>query len=163
MTGYKPWEVSHFFSREISRRMPSKSCLGPLGGRVMTNFVKHVFFAKVGKVWESDPLSSDPLSSDPVSSDPLSSDPLSSDPLSSDPLSSDPLSSDPLSSDPLSSDIETTLFRAGTKTVQKWYISTKALQKRYKTGTQMKHKLYKSDVQNDKRGFHQRAPNKTLT
>ena len=37
--------------------------------RVMTNFVKHVFFAKIGKVRESDPLSSDPLSSDPLSSD----------------------------------------------------------------------------------------------
>ena len=54
----------------------------------MTNFVKHVFFAKVGE---------------------------------SDPLSRNPLSSDPLSSDPLSSDIETILFRAGTKTVQKQY------------------------------------------
>ena len=49
--------------------------------RVMTNFVKHVFFAKFGKVGESDSLSSDPLSSDPLSSDPLSSDPLSSDRL----------------------------------------------------------------------------------
>ena len=62
---------------------------GPPGARVMTNFVKHVLFAKVGKVGDSDPLSSDPLSSDP-------------------------LSSDPLSSDPLSSDIETILFRADT-------------------------------------------------
>ena len=38
----------------------------------MTNFAKHVFFAKFGKVakvGESDPLSSDPLSSDPLSSD----------------------------------------------------------------------------------------------
>ena len=92
---------------------------GPPGARVMTNSVKHVFFAKVGKVRESDPLSSDllssdPLSSDPLTSDPLSSDPRSSDPLSIDPLSSDPLSSDPLSSDPLSSDIETILFRANT-------------------------------------------------
>ena len=52
----------------------------------MTNFAKHVFFAKIGE----------------------------SDPLSSDPLSSDPLSSDPLSSDPLSNDIETILFRADT-------------------------------------------------
>ena len=43
---------------------------GPPGAGVMTNFVKHVFFAKVGKVGESDPLSSDPLSSDPLSSDP---------------------------------------------------------------------------------------------
>ena len=77
---------------------------GPILARVMTNFVKHVFFAKVGKVGkvrESDPLSSDPLSSDPLSSDPLSIDSLSSDPLSSDPLSSDRLGSDPLSSDML--------------------------------------------------------------
>ena len=80
--------------------------------RVMTNFVKHVFFAKVGKVGKDG-------ESDPLSSDPLSSDPLSSDPLSSDPPSSDPLSSDPLSSDPLSSDIETILLTAGTKTLQK--------------------------------------------
>ena len=68
--------------------------------RVMTNFVKHVFFVKFGKVAKVG------------ESDPLSSDPLSSDPLSSDPLSSDPLSSDPLSSDPLSSDIETIFFSA---------------------------------------------------
>ena len=55
----------------------------------MTNFVKHVFFAKFGKiakVGESDPLSSDPLSSDALSSDPLSSDPVSSDRLGSDML-----------------------------------------------------------------------------
>ena len=73
--GYKPWEVSHLFSREISRRMPSESCMGSPGARVMTNFIKHVVFARVGKVGESDPLSSDPLSSDPFSSDPLSGDP----------------------------------------------------------------------------------------
>ena len=72
----------------------------PFSGRVMTIFIKHVFFAKVGKVGERVALSSDPLSSDP---------------LSSDPLSSDPLSSDPLSSDPLSSDIETILFSAETQ------------------------------------------------
>ena len=117
----------------------------------MTNFVKHVCFAKVGKVKESNRRSSDTLSSDH--------------------LSSDHLSSDPLSSDPLSGDIETILFRAGTKTiqkrristktVQKLYISTKALQQRYKSGTKTEQKLYKSDVQNDKRGFHQRAPNKS--
>ena len=77
---------------------------GPPGARVMTNFVKHVFFAKSGKVGESDALSSDPLSSDP----------LSSDPLSIDSLSSALLSSDPLSSDSLSSDIETILFRVDT-------------------------------------------------
>ena len=59
---------------------------GAPGARVMNNFVKHVFFAKVGKVGESDPVSSDPLSSDALSSDPYSSDLLSSDPLSSDPL-----------------------------------------------------------------------------
>ena len=54
---------------------------GPPGARVMTNCVKHVFFAKAGKVGESDPLSSDPLSSDPLSSDRLGIDPLSSDML----------------------------------------------------------------------------------
>ena len=98
--------------------------------RVMTIFIKHVFFAKVGKVKESDPLSSDPLSSDP--------------------LSSNPLSSDPLSSDPLSSDIETILLKAGTKRVHKYKGGTK----RYKSGTKTEQRLYKSYVQNDKRGFH---------
>ena len=95
----------------------------------MTNFVKHVFFAKVGKVGESDPLSGDPLGSDP-------------------------LSSDPVSSDPLSSDIEIILFRASTKTLQKLYIITKTVQKLYKSGTKTEQKLYKSFFQNDKRGFH---------
>ena len=102
---------------------------GPRGARVMTYFVKQLFFAKVGKVGESDPLSSDPLSSDP-------------------------LSSDPLSSDPLSSDIETILLRAGTKRVHKYksgtkrYTSgtkaiqkgTKAVQKPYKNNTKTIHK-----------------------
>ena len=37
----------------------------PFLARVMTIFIKHVFFANVGKVGESDPVSSDPLSSDP--------------------------------------------------------------------------------------------------
>ena len=104
----------------------------------MTNFVKHVFFAKVG---ESDPLRSDPFSGDP--------------------LSSDHLSSDPLSSDPLSSDIEIILLRAGTKRVHKYKSGTKALQKktkaiqkRYKNSTKTEQQLYKSYVQNDKRGFH---------
>ena len=92
----------------------------------MTNFVKHVFFAKVGKVGESDPLSSDPLSSDP------------------------------LSSDPLSSDIETILLRAGTRRVPTYKSGTKAvpkgtkalqkrykkLQKLYKNGTKTVQKLY---------------------
>ena len=100
---YGPWEVSQLFSHQILRRMASNHIWGPILARVMTNFVKHVFFAKVGKVGESDPLSSDPLSSDPLSGDPHSSNPLSRDPLSSDPPSSDTLSSDPLSSDPLSS------------------------------------------------------------
>ena len=58
----------------------------PPGARVMTNFVKHVFFAKVGKVGRSDPLSGDPLSSDPLNSDSLNSDRLGSDPLNSDML-----------------------------------------------------------------------------
>ena len=90
----------------------------------MTNFVKHVFFAKVGKVGESDPFSSDPLSSDP------------------------------LSSDPLSSDIETILLRAGTKgyirtnAVQKRYKKlqkgTKTVQRRYKSNSKTVHKRYKS-------------------
>ena len=74
--GFKPREVAHLFSREIPRQMPSESCLGTPWGSSYDQFVKHVFFAKVGKVGESDPLSSDPLSSDPLSSDPLSSDPL---------------------------------------------------------------------------------------
>ena len=103
---------------------------GPLGARDMTNFVKHVFFAKVGKVGESDRLSSDPLSSDP---------------LSSDPLGSDPLSSDPLSSDPLSSDIETILLRAGTKRVHKYKSGTKAVQKVTKA-LQKRYKRYKDST-----------------
>ena len=91
---------------------------GPPGARVMTNFVKHVFFAKVGKVGESDPLSSDPLSSDP-------------------------LSRDPLSIDPLSSDIETILLRAGTRRVHKYKSGTKRYKsgtKRYKRGVQKRYK-----------------------
>ena len=104
MEVYRPREVSHFFLLKFHVECRQNHVWGPILARVMTNFVKHVFFAKVGKVAkveESDPLGSDPLSSDPLSSDLLSSDPLSSDPLSSDRLSSDPLSSDPLSSDPL--------------------------------------------------------------
>ena len=100
MKGYRPWEVSHLFSPEISHRMPSESCLETSWGPRYDQFYKTLFFAKVGKVGESDPLSSDPLSSDPISSDPLRS---------------DPRSSDPLSTDPLSSDIETILFNADTK------------------------------------------------
>ena len=67
---YGPREVSHLFFPQFSSQMPSESCLGTSLARVVTNFVKHAFFAKVGnvgKVWESDPLSSDPLSSDPLS------------------------------------------------------------------------------------------------
>ena len=59
---------------------------------------------------------------------------------------------------------------AGEKTVQKQYISTKTVQKRNTNGTTTEQQLHKSDtkteqqwyarnVQNDKRGFHQRAPN----
>ena len=99
---YMPWEASHLFSREISRRMHSESCLGTPWGPIYDQFCKTCVFRKGRK--GRDPLSSYPLSSDPLSSDPLSSDPHSSDPLSSDPLSSDPLSSDPLSRDPLSRD-----------------------------------------------------------
>ena len=44
-----------------------------------------------------------------------------------------------------------------TETVQKRYISTKTIQKRNTNGTKTEQKLYKSNVQNDKRGFHQRA------
>ena len=33
MEVYRPREVSHLFSREISRRMPSESCLGIPWGR----------------------------------------------------------------------------------------------------------------------------------
>ena len=33
---YTRLEVSHFLSHEISRRMPSESCLGTPGARVMT-------------------------------------------------------------------------------------------------------------------------------
>ena len=125
MRGYRPWEVSHLFSHEISRRMPSESCLGTAFGPSYEQFGKTCVFRKGRK-----------------GRDPLSSDLLSSDALSSDPLSSDPLSSDPLSSDPLISDIETILFRAGTKTVQKQYISTKAVQKRGKNGTKTIQKRY---------------------
>ena len=41
MKAYKPWEESHLFSCEISRRMPSESCLGtPWGPSYEQIFVK---------------------------------------------------------------------------------------------------------------------------
>ena len=45
--GFRPREVAHLLSREISRRMHSESCPGtPLGARVMSIFVKTYIFAK---------------------------------------------------------------------------------------------------------------------
>jgi len=135
---WTPGGISSFFSSNFPSNAVRIMSGDPFLTQVMTNFVKHVFFAKVGKVGESDPLSSDPLSSDPHSSDPLSSDLLSSDPLSS-----ESLSSDPLSSDPLSSDIETILFTAGTK---RYKSGTKAAQK----GTKAVRKRYKKEQKGTK-------------
>ena len=41
--GYRTWEVSHLFRREISRGMHSKSCLG---ARDMSTSVKRVFLRR---------------------------------------------------------------------------------------------------------------------
>ena len=47
VVGFWPWEVAHLYSREISHRMPSESCLAPRpGARVMSMFVKTYIFGK---------------------------------------------------------------------------------------------------------------------
>ena len=43
---YRPWEVSLFFSRQISRRMPSESCLGTPWGSSYDQFCKTCVFRK---------------------------------------------------------------------------------------------------------------------
>ena len=57
--------ISFLFSRNFTSNGVRIMSGDAFVGRVMTIFIKHVFFAKVGMVGESDPLSSDPLSSDP--------------------------------------------------------------------------------------------------
>ena len=44
--GFRPREVAHLVSYEISRRMHSESCLGTPWGRVMSIFVKTYILAK---------------------------------------------------------------------------------------------------------------------
>ena len=44
---YRPWEVSHLFSREISCRMQSESCLGSPWARFMSISIKTYIFVKV--------------------------------------------------------------------------------------------------------------------
>ena len=46
MKGYRPWEVSHLFSREISRRMPSESCLGTPWGPSYEHIYKNIHLCK---------------------------------------------------------------------------------------------------------------------
>ena len=46
MRGYRPWEVSHLFSHEISRRMPSESCLGTPWGLSYEHVYKNIHFCK---------------------------------------------------------------------------------------------------------------------
>jgi len=53
---YKPWEVSHFFMREISRGMHFKSCLGTPGARDITIFVKTYIFTKITVISVEDDL-----------------------------------------------------------------------------------------------------------
>ena len=43
---YGPWEVSHLFSREISLRMHSESCLGTPWGPSYTHICKSIYFCK---------------------------------------------------------------------------------------------------------------------
>ena len=49
MRGYKPWEVSHLFSCEISHRMPSESCLRTPWGSSYDQSCKTCVFRKVRK------------------------------------------------------------------------------------------------------------------
>ena len=44
--GHKPWEVSHLFSHEISRRMPSESCLGTPWGPSYEHICKNLNFCE---------------------------------------------------------------------------------------------------------------------
>ena len=44
---YRPWRLSHFFSREISVEYTQNHIWGPLGARVMSIFVKTCIFEKV--------------------------------------------------------------------------------------------------------------------
>ena len=44
--GLKPREVAHLFSRRISRRMPSESCLGTPWGPSYEHICKNVYFKR---------------------------------------------------------------------------------------------------------------------
>ena len=44
--GNNPWEVSHVFSREISRRMQSESCLGTPWGPSYEHICKNIYVWK---------------------------------------------------------------------------------------------------------------------
>ena len=46
MKGYMPWEVSHLFSHQVSRRMHSKSCLGTPWGPSYEHFCKNIYLCK---------------------------------------------------------------------------------------------------------------------
>ena len=46
MRDYRPWEASHLFSCDISRRMPSESCLGPPWGSSYEHICKNIYFWK---------------------------------------------------------------------------------------------------------------------
>ena len=46
--GFKPWEVAHLFSPEVSRRMPSEWCLGTPWGPSYEHMCKNIY---LGKGW----------------------------------------------------------------------------------------------------------------
>ena len=47
MVVYRPREVSHLFSREIFRRMPSESCLGPIFGQSYDHIYKTIHLGQI--------------------------------------------------------------------------------------------------------------------
>jgi len=47
----RPWEVSHLFSHEISRRMPSESCLGTPGDPSYEHIYKNMIRRGGGREW----------------------------------------------------------------------------------------------------------------
>ena len=46
MKGYKPWQVSHLFRRNISRGMHLKSCLGTPWGQSYEHICRNIYFSK---------------------------------------------------------------------------------------------------------------------
>ena len=52
VVGFRPREVAHLFSREISRRMPSESCLGTPWGSSYEHICKNIYFWKGGIGWD---------------------------------------------------------------------------------------------------------------